>query len=528
MKQLFIILLFIVFNHSILFSQNQIWVNRINGTANLNDASFNVAVDNAGNIISGGYETLNSPEGYFLNGKLVKYSPSGNLIWSINLEGGKIFDLKVDQADNIYTVMSGIQLNAELNNSSEAYIITSKISSAGTILWSSYYSASAPSSVAIDKSGNIITFGLKNYVFTVIKYTSSGSLLWSSDLGIGSSSNYTSEVVTDDSNNVYICGENPGFSTMKLDSNGILKWAKNYAFGPYLNAAFSMKADKGGNVYVTGGSNQHITTIKYNRNGDQVWLRSLAGPGDDSDYGFKLKLDDSANVYIAGSVWINLTNRQDIVAIKYDSTGQLRWSKTYNGPSSKDDYGFDLAIDSLYNVYVTGITTNSSTTTDIATIKYSASGNQLWSSIYNGTGNNTDIPHSIAIDRSNGVYIAGESKGMTNNLDFVTIKYSSVTGINDLWLSIPDKFVLLQNYPNPFNPTTNIKYSIPFGTAHDLFVQLKVYDVNGKEIETLVNENQIAGSYSVSFNAANYPSGVYFYKLDAGNFSETRKMLLVK
>ena len=88
----------------------------------------------------------------------------------------------------------------------------------------------------------------------------------------------------------------------------------------------------------------------------------------------------------------------------------------------------------------------------------------------------------------------------------------------------PNQYSLSQNYPNPFNPTTNINYDLP---NHD-FVSLRVFDIMGKEMETLVHEKQSAGSYSVTFNASAYPSGVYFYKLETGSFSETKKMMVVK
>jgi len=107
------------------------------------------------------------------------------------------------------------------------------------------------------------------------------------------------------------------------------------------------------------------------------------------------------------------------------------------------------------------------------------------------------------------------------------VNAGSPTSVTPGETSLPEKFYLEQNYPNPFNPSTNIRYSIPVGIG-DVEVQLKVYDANGKEIETLVNEKQNAGNYSVSFNAVNYPSGVYFYKLKAGDFSETKRMMLVK
>ncbi len=99
---------------------------------------------------------------------------------------------------------------------------------------------------------------------------------------------------------------------------------------------------------------------------------------------------------------------------------------------------------------------------------------------------------------------------------------------------LPLEFNLYQNYPNPFNPTTTIKYSIP--TSSPLtkrrtevgFVTLKVFDILGREIKTLVNKKQSPGSYSVIFNAGDLPSGLYFYKLTAGEFSQTKKMLLLK
>ena len=101
-----------------------------------------------------------------------------------------------------------------------------------------------------------------------------------------------------------------------------------------------------------------------------------------------------------------------------------------------------------------------------------------------------------------------------------------------------NKFELSQNYPNPFNPSTTIKYTIPNVTLglssraesrdEGSRVQLKVYDVLGNEVATLVNEYKSAGSYEVSFDASGLSSGIYFYKLRAGSFVEAKKMILVK
>jgi len=88
---------------------------------------------------------------------------------------------------------------------------------------------------------------------------------------------------------------------------------------------------------------------------------------------------------------------------------------------------------------------------------------------------------------------------------------------------MPPTFALEQNYPNPFNPATEIKYQL----AASGFVTLRVYDVIGRNVSTLINERQNAGEHSVTFNAAGLPTGVYFYKLSAGNFVQTRKLILI-
>lgn len=95
-----------------------------------------------------------------------------------------------------------------------------------------------------------------------------------------------------------------------------------------------------------------------------------------------------------------------------------------------------------------------------------------------------------------------------------------------------DKFELNQNYPNPFNPTTIIRYTIPSViasvTKQSKFISLKVYDILGNEVTTLVNEYKPAGSYEVEFNASELTSGIYFYRLTTGNFNSTKKMVVVK
>jgi hypothetical protein len=102
-----------------------------------------------------------------------------------------------------------------------------------------------------------------------------------------------------------------------------------------------------------------------------------------------------------------------------------------------------------------------------------------------------------------------------------TFSYSDVVNIT---YAVPAEFVLSQNYPNPFNPSTRISYFVP----KESFVIIKVYDFLGREVTTLVSETKSTGSYELSFDASNLPSGTYFYTLIADNYSTTKKMIVIK
>jgi hypothetical protein len=126
----------------------------------------------------------------------------------------------------------------------------------------------------------------------------------------------------------------------------------------------------------------------------------------------------------------------------------------------------------------------------------------------------------------------------SDHLGILTTFKEGIVSVDESMDLQPDKFELYQNYPNPFNPTTKIKFTIPTspqsppyqgGEAKlDWFVQLKIYDVLGNKILNIVNEQKTTGSYQIEFNATNLPSGIYFYQLIADNFSDTKKMILLR
>ncbi len=158
------------------------------------------------------------------------------------------------------------------------------------------------------------------------------------------------------------------------------------------------------------------------------------------------------------------------------------------------------------------------------TVFYSSDGTNweskiLHSEIYDGVSD-------IDVDKDNNILISTNYYGV-----FVYNENLPIVGISNENKGNVSKFILSQNYPNPFNPTTTITYSIPnVKTLHSnsLSVKLDVYNILGRKVATLVNKKQSPGNYSVKFNARNLNSGVYFYRLRAGNFVSTKKMILLK
>ncbi len=143
-----------------------------------------------------------------------------------------------------------------------------------------------------------------------------------------------------------------------------------------------------------------------------------------------------------------------------------------------------------------------------------------------GNGNSNSPKQYTFVDNS---VLSGKYFYRLKQIDIDgSFEYSNIIEID---LSMVTEFNLAQNYPNPFNPNTIIKYSIPqLETLHanSQQVQLKIYDILGREIATLVNEKQSPGNYEVTFDAVGLPTGIYFYKLTAGSFTDVKKMILMK
>jgi hypothetical protein len=186
-------------------------------------------------------------------------------------------------------------------------------------------------------------------------------------------------------------------------------------------------------------------------------------------------------------------------------------------------------------------TTNSGTSWTAITNPYATSSisgivgaSTTWWVVQQGTGisisTNDGSTWSTAYTAPAGVYYhmtksrSGATIWAVRNDGGISRYGQPYTGINPISTVTPKDYNLGQNYPNPFNPVTKINFAIPKSGL----VTIKVYDVLGKEISTLVNEQKIAGTYAVDFNASNFSSGIYFYKISVNGFNEVKKMTLIK
>jgi uncharacterized delta-60 repeat protein len=309
------------------------------------------------------------------------------------------------------------------------------------------YSSDGGSVLKVDNAGNVFILGTTSdgptTDFITIKYNSSGIMQWLQIYnGTGNNVDRGSAIAIDQEGNVYVTGFSTGagsrydYATIKYDSLGIMKWVQRFN-GPTsmddMPAAIAI--DNSGNVYVTGWCSagalfDDYATLKYNSEGILQWVNRYNGPGSSTDIARSIAVDLTGNIYVAGYSSNTITG-DNYTVIKYSSSGDTLWVRSYNGPVNGVDNLNSMSIDMNSNVYVTGRSEGSNgidTTFDLATIKYNAMGVLQWAQRYNGPANGNEEGFSIDVDNAGNVYATGSSKGFTTASDYLTIKYSSSTG----------------------------------------------------------------------------------------------------
>ena len=202
-------------------------------------------------------------------------------------------------------------------------------------------------------------------------------------------------------------------------------WVRFYnGTGDSLDYAVAMKIDNSGNIYVTGYSwdditKEDFTTLKYNRTGNPLWTKRYDGAGE-QDRASAMALDGAGNIYVTG--WSIRGTNFGFLTIKYQSNGDTAWVRRFD-TTGYNCYPSAITVDNSNNVYITGMRFGGTTYGDYLTIKYNGSGNLVWSRVYNGLDNDYDSAAAIVVDNSGNSYVTGYS--MQNSMeDYLTIKYN--------------------------------------------------------------------------------------------------------
>jgi uncharacterized delta-60 repeat protein len=318
--------------------------------------------------------------------------------------------------------------------------------------WAARYNGPADNadesrSIALDDSGNVYVTGAafsatNTLDIVTVKYNSAGQQQWVQAYdGTGLSNDEGYEIAVSDSGNVYVIGYSTNsaslqdITTIKYNSAGVQQWVKLYngAFNNY-DAGKAISVDAAGNVYVTGvetvtNYTYDIVTIKYGPGGAQLWAVTFNGPGNFNDESYDIGLDATNNVYVSGTqdTFYNSMPNEDIVLLKYNSSGTFQWRRSYDSPSHAYENGRKLAIDGNNNIYVTGFGFITGNGNDIFILKWNSAGAFQWMQTYNSAPNKFEQPTDIITDANNNVIISAMSIQANNNNynDFLTVKYNS-------------------------------------------------------------------------------------------------------
>jgi len=330
----------------------------------------------------------------------------------------------------------------------------------------------------VDPAGNVYVTGKSDSIagnsdFLTIKYNSDGIQQWVSRYnGPGNSADYPNSMAVDATGNIYVTGASIGngtsydMATIKYDTNGNILWIARYN-GPEneFDESKSLAVDGSGNVFITGKSYSNSSdfgflTIKYNSSGIQQWVRNyrqsylhFSNRGE----AVSIALDNSGNAYVTGKSYVSAYS--DIVTIKYNTAGDSLWVAGFNDPSyGNQKIATAVAVDNSGSVFVTGYVFDGSTGYDYLTIKFNNSGVLQWVNRYNGPGNGQDVTTSMVTDNSGNAFVTGNSNGGSSTFDFATIKYNE-SGVQE-WV---------QRY-NGIGASTDFPYSIALDILGNVYV----------------------------------------------------------
>jgi len=375
--------------------------------------------------------------------------------------------------------------------------------------------------------GEINSFGGGDFDVWLLKIDGQGDTIWSKTIGgYSGDTGYCVQPTKDEG--YIIVGQTDTFShygsadiwLIKTDSKGDTLWTIIYG---------RSGSDRGWHVQQTT-DNGYIITGKVEESDDEnlfiAKIDSLGNTEWEKIYGeFGITENGKSVIQSSDGNYIVAGTRDNMWLLKFDTNGDTLWTRTYKGWTSELGQVIQETNDNGF--IITGMSQPEGVdTAKVALIKTDHGGKLLWRKEFCGNGSGFEVLQT----NDGGFFISGVTDANFNQFigDAVFIKtddngiLTRIYNNNDYFL-IHD-FQLHQNYPNPFNPLTTIKYSL---TKYE-FVTIKIYNLAGQEVETLINRHQAAGEHQVKWIAEGLPSGIYFYRLRAGEYAETRKLILQK
>ena len=418
-----------------------------------------------------------------------------------------------------------------------------KTNSQGDTLWTRTYGGGSEDdacSVQQTTDGGYImagwtySFGAGQVDFYLVKTNTQGDTIWTRTYGgSGNDGAYSVQQTTD--GGYILVGNTDSFGAgecdfylVKTNSQGDTLWSHTYR-GSNDDVAYSVQQTTDGGYILAGYTESLgvggvyfylVKLVKTNSQGDSLWTRTY---GDSSGQSARSVQQTTDGGYIvAGRTASFGADQDDFYLVKTNSQGDTLWTRTYGG--SFDDKAWSVQQTTDGGYIVAGWTDSfGAGNADFYVVKTNSQGDTLWTCTYGGTNN--DCAYSVQQTADGGYIVAGWTYSFGADFsDCYLVKLGAESSTAPISISLPQHYSLHPNYPNPFNPTTMIDFELPRAAQ----VTLKVYNLLGQEVATLVDGKIRAGTYQVPFDATHLSSGVYFYRLSTSTQSETRKMVVLK
>ena len=376
---------------------------------------------------------------------------------------------------------------------------------------------------------------LYDYVCWIIKTDEDGNEEWNRTYGEEGENSGQSIVQTTDGGYI-IAGSTTSFGAgfedywlIKLDQNGEEEWNQTYG-GSWSDKANSVQQTTDGGFIIAGSSSPQFLPfynfwlVKTDPMGNEEWSSYFGGSFQDEAFSVQQTAD--GGYIVAGYTTPEGSNYDDFWLVKTDAFGNEEWNQTYGRDYDDQAYSVQQTIDGGY-IIAGESCPQGYMGSDYLLVKTDNSGNEIWNHVHNR--NVTDIARSVQQTSNGGFITAGHSFFANGNgYDCLLVKLSSEVSISENVIQQSEASLTI--YPNPFNPETTISFSV---TQTSSFVTLDILNIKGQKVKTLVNDKLETGKHTAVWNGTdenNKPvsSGIYFYKLKSGKFSETKKCILLK